>query len=79
MSIDTNNFSFATFISINNGDFFGSGFRIVAKNFEYIITAKHVIFNQDKLLNEVWIKSRNYYGEKPKIQRLYFEKHKKGN
>ena len=63
MSIDTNNFSFATFISINNGDFFGSGFRIVAKNFEYIITAKHVIFNQDKLLNEVWIKSRNYYGE----------------
>jgi hypothetical protein len=63
MSIDTNNFSFATFISINNGDYFGSGFRIVTDKYEYIITAKHVIFSQDKLLSEIWVKSRNYYGE----------------
>lgn len=63
MSINTNNFSFATFISINNGDYFGSGFRIVTDKYEYIITAKHVIFNQDKLLSEIWVKSRNYYGE----------------
>lgn len=63
MSIDINNFSFATFISINNGDFFGSGFRLVTEKNTYIITAKHVIFNQDKLLNEIWVKSRNYFGE----------------
>ena len=63
MSIDTDNFSFATFLSVNNGDYFGSGFRIITATKQYLITAKHVLYVNDHLLQEVWIKSRNYNGE----------------
>lgn len=63
MSINRTNFSFATFLSVNNGDFFGSGFRIVTSKNQYIVTAKHVLYKDDNLLKELWVKSRNYNGE----------------
>ncbi len=63
MAINIENFSFAAFLSINNGDYFGSGFRVENEGFEFIITAKHVIFVDNRLLRHVWIKSRNYSGE----------------
>lgn len=63
MSLDKTNFSFATFLSVDNGDFFGSGFRIVTNKNQYLVTAKHVIYNDGKLLKELWIKSRDYKGE----------------
>ncbi len=63
MSITVNNFSFSTFLSVNYGDSYGSGFRLGTNQGEYIITAKHVVFdNNNKLLSDLWIKSRNYHG-----------------
>lgn len=62
MAISTENFSFSTFLSVDFGDSSGSGFRIRSKEKDYIVTAKHVIYNKDKLLTDLWIKSRNYDG-----------------
>lgn len=63
MALNIENFSFATFLSVDNGDYYGSGFRIENNGIEFIVTAKHVIFVDDKLLKELWVKSRNYNGE----------------
>lgn len=62
MPISTNNFSFATFLSVDHGESSGSGFRLVHKDITYIITAKHVIFNREVLRSNLWVKSRNYFG-----------------
>lgn len=62
MAISIDNFSFSTFLSVDFGDSSGSGFRLIIDGQEYIITAKHVVFNKGKLLSDLWIKSRNYFG-----------------
>ena len=62
MAISTSNFSFATFLSVDFGDSSGSGFRIKHNEIDYIVTAKHVVYNKDVLLSDLWIKSRNYFG-----------------
>lgn len=62
MPITTYNFSFSTFLSVDFGDSSGSGFRINHNGKDYIITARHVVYNKDVLLSDLWIKSRNYFG-----------------
>lgn len=62
MSILINNFSFSTFLSVDFGDSSGSGFRIRHNNIDFIVTARHVIYKKDFLREDLWIKSRNYYG-----------------
>lgn len=62
MPITVDNFSFSTFLSADFGNSSGSGFRIKHNEKDYIITAKHVVYNKDVLLSELWIKSRNYFG-----------------
>ena len=63
MPIANNNFSFATFLSVDFGASSGSGFRIIHNDINYLVTAKHVVFNKDVLRSELWIKSRNYFGD----------------
>jgi hypothetical protein len=62
MPITTDNFSFSTFLSVDFGDSSGSGFRINHNGKDYIITARHVVYNKNVLLSDLWIKSRNYFG-----------------
>lgn len=62
MPITTDNFSFSTFLSVDFGDSSGSGFRINYNGKDYIITARHVVYNKNVLLSDLWIKSRNYFG-----------------
>jgi len=63
MPISTNNFSFATFLSVDAGASSGSGFRLTHNDINFIITAKHVVFNKEALRTELWVKSRNYTGD----------------
>jgi hypothetical protein len=63
MPITIENFSFSTFLSVDFGDSSGSGFRINNNGCDYIITAKHVVYNKNVLLSDLWIKSRNYFGD----------------
>ncbi|HQF11062.1 MAG TPA: hypothetical protein PKV22_02165, partial [Paludibacteraceae bacterium] len=64
MSITTENFSYATFISLNPGNSTGSGFMLSLNEKKYIITAKHVLFNNEKLRCEsILITSQNHLGE----------------
>ena len=63
MALTKSDVSFATFLSVNFGDSVGSGFRIRHNNHSYIITAKHVIYNNDTLLSDLYIKSQNYFGK----------------
>lgn len=62
MPISITNFSFSTFLSVDFGDSLGSGFRLRINDVDYIITARHVIYNKETLLTDLWIKSRNYFG-----------------
>jgi hypothetical protein len=62
MPISIESFSFSTFLSVDFGVSSGSGFRFRFNDKEFVITAKHVIFQKDKLLSDLWIKSRNYDG-----------------
>ena len=63
MPISTNNFSFATFLSVDFGESSGSGFRLIHNETTFIVTAKHVVFNKETLRTNLWIKSRNFFGE----------------
>ncbi|MCX2477452.1 trypsin-like peptidase domain-containing protein [Pedobacter sp. MC2016-15] len=63
MPITIENFSVSTFLSVDFGDSSGSGFRINHNGCDYIITAKHVVYNKNVLLSDLWIKSRNYFGD----------------
>jgi hypothetical protein len=47
MPITTDNFSFSTFLSVDFGDSSGSGFRINHNGKDYIITARHVVYNKN--------------------------------
>jgi hypothetical protein len=64
MPISIESFSFATFLSLDFGDSIGSGFRLRFNDKEFVITAKHVIYHKDKLLSDLWIKSRNHDGNR---------------
>jgi len=66
MSLTTENFSYSTFLSsMDYGVSTGSGFRLNNGDDEYLITAKHVIFDSDnKLRCETFLTtSQNYIGE----------------
>jgi len=63
MPITTDNFSFSTFLSVDFGDSSGSGFRFNHGGEDYLITARHVVYNKEALLSDLWIKSRNYFGD----------------
>lgn len=61
MAITLNNLSFSAFLSVDFGNSFGSGFIVNIKDKLYLFTAKHVIFDKNnKLLENLWIKCRNY-------------------
>jgi len=46
MPLTLQNFSYATFLSVDFGGSTGSGFRLSCFNKEYLITAKHVVFEK---------------------------------
>ncbi|MCD9855987.1 serine protease [Epilithonimonas sp. JDS] len=58
--ITLENLSFSTFLSVESGKSIGSGFRLIHEQIEYIVTAKHVIYDENTLLSDTWIISRNY-------------------
>lgn len=45
MKIHSDNFSYSILLSIDGGKSIGSGFRLKYKNFNFIITANHVLFD----------------------------------
>lgn len=64
MAITNENVSYSAFLSLDSGSSTGSGFILSFKGNEYIVTAKHVIFNDDGLrCKSLLITSQNHLGE----------------
>lgn len=66
MSLNINNFSYATFLSsMDNRGSTGSGFRIKDKGKEFLVTARHVLFNEKNELrsDSFYCTSQNSLGE----------------
>ena len=75
MPLNTDNFTFATFLSLDYGKSSGSGFALVFKDCEYIITAKHVLLNENGAIREktVLVTSQNYVGEQEDARTIEIE------
>ena len=41
------NLYYSVLLSLDEGKFYGSGFRMKYKNYNYLVTARHVLFNED--------------------------------
>ena len=65
MPITTENFSYATFISLSPGSSTGSGFMLSLNEKKYVITARHVLFDDNEKLRckSILITSQNHLGE----------------
>ncbi|SCZ00515.1 S1 family peptidase [Flavobacterium caeni] len=64
MALSNDNVSYAAFLSLDQGSSTGSGFILSFKGKEYIITAKHVLFDGERLrCDSLLITSQNHLGE----------------
>ena len=65
MTLGIDNFTYATFLSLDYGKSSGSGFSLRYRDCEYIVTAKHVLINEngDIRENTLLVTSQNYIGE----------------
>jgi hypothetical protein len=74
MPINTDNFSYAAFISLDYGRSTGSGFMLSFKGRRYLITAKHVFFDKESLrCKSILITSQNHLGEIEDAQTILIE------
>ncbi|MFD0793472.1 serine protease [Mucilaginibacter litoreus] len=46
-NIPQDNLGYAVLLSLNHGESFGSGFRLKYQNSNYLVTARHVLYNDD--------------------------------
>ncbi|HXD92132.1 MAG TPA: trypsin-like peptidase domain-containing protein [Bacteroidia bacterium] len=69
------NLSYATFLSLNHGSSAGSGFRLSYKGATYLITAKHVLFDEkdDLRCETLLITSQNSRGVENDIRNIVID------
>lgn len=71
MPLTNENFSYATFLSADFGDSVGSGFRLNDDGKDFIVTAKHVIYEDSGTLrNDLLVTSQNVIGDKEDLNSI---------
>lgn len=71
MALTNENFSYTTFLSADFGDSVGSGFRINNDGKEFIVTAKHVIYNENGAIrSDLLVTSQNVFGNKDDLNSI---------
>jgi S1-C subfamily serine protease len=75
MALTVKNYTYAVFLSLDLGKSTGSGFRIEDDDKEFIVTAKHVLFDNKNQLrsNLLLITSQNYIGNGSHLRMIQVE------
>ncbi len=75
MSLTLSNLSFATFLSLDYGKSYGSGFKLTYGNVTYLITAKHVLFNDEgnERCEKILVTSQNSRGRQEDAQTIVID------